>query len=115
MNLRYKAKVKRVVDGDTLDLDIALGFNLTLSERVRLMGVDTPEIRSRNLKTKAKGLEAKEFVKDYVGRNDGDIDILIHGFGKFGRPLVDIYIGKSNLNKLLLEMGLATPYFGGKK
>ena len=113
--MRLKGKVTRVLDGDTLDIDIALGFNLTLSERVRLMGVDTPEIRSRNSVTKAKGLEAKAFVEDYIARNDGNVSILLHGFGKYGRPLVDIYMGKSNLNHLLLEMGLAKPYSGGKR
>ena len=60
--MQFQARVKRVVDGDTLDLDIDLGFHITLSERVRLMGVDTPETRSRDLVEKADGLKAKEFV-----------------------------------------------------
>ena len=111
--MQFQAKVRRVVDGDTLDLDIDLGFHITLSERVRLMGVDTPETRSRDLVEKADGLKAKEFVIGFVA--DGDVVIKVHGFGKFGRPLVDLYKGSVCLNDQLVLHGLAAPYFGGKR
>ncbi len=111
--MQFQAKVRRVVDGDTLDLDIDLGFHITLSERVRLMGIDTPETRTRNLVEKADGLKAKEFVIGFVA--DGNVVIKVHGFGKFGRPLVDLYKGSVCLNDQLVLHGLAAPYFGGKR
>ena len=113
MDHKYKAKVRRVVDGDTLDLDIDLGFRITLRERVRLMGIDTPETRTRDPVEKANGLKSKEFVKGFVA--DGSVVIRVHGFGKFGRPLVDLYKGDICLNERLVQMGLAVPYFGGKR
>ena len=61
---RYNAKVMRVVDGDTLDLEIDLGFNIKINERVRLFGIDTPETRTRDLEEKKRGLEAKEYVRE---------------------------------------------------
>ena len=111
--MQFQAKVRRVIDGDTLDLDIDLGFHITLSERVRLMGIDTPETRTRNLVEKADGLKAKEFVIGFVA--DGSVVIKVHGFGKFGRPLVDLYKGSVCLNDQLVLHGLAAPYFGGKR
>ena len=111
--MQFQAKVKRVVDGDTLDLDIDLGFHITLSERVRLMGIDTPETRSRDPIEKSSGLIAKDFVIDFV--NDGNVVIKVHGFGKFGRPLVDLYKNDICLNQKLVDLGLAAPYFGGKR
>ena len=111
--MQFQARVKRVVDGDTLDLDIDLGFHITLSERVRLMGIDTPETRSRDPIEKSSGMIAKDFVIDFV--DDGDVVIKVHGFGKFGRPLVDLYKGSLCLNEQLVLLGLAVPYFGGKR
>jgi len=111
--MKFKAKVRRVVDGDTLDLDIDLGFHITLSERVRLIGVDTPETRTRDLVEKASGLKSKEFVIGFVA--DGKVIIRVHGFGKFGRPLVDLYKNDICLNQKLVDLGLAAPYFGGKR
>ena len=111
--MQFQAKVRRVIDGDTLDLDIDLGFHITLSERVRLMGIDTPETRSRDPIEKSSGLIAKDFVIDFVA--DGAVVIKVHGFGKFGRPLVDLYKGSVCLNDQLVLHGLAAPYFGGKR
>jgi len=113
--MQYRAKVKRVVDGDTLDLDIDLGFHITLSERVRLMGIDTPETRTRDPIEKANGLKSKGFVEDFVALRDGNVLLKVHGFGKFGRPLVDLFVDGHNLNHKLVELGYASPYFGGKR
>ena len=110
--MRFKARVKRVVDGDTLDLDIDLGFHITLSERVRLIGVDTPETRTRDLVEKNNGLKSKRFVEEFA---TGSVFIEVHGFGKFGRPLVELYKDNVNLNQKLIQLGLASPYFGGKR
>ena len=112
MDHKYKAKVRRVVDGDTLDLDIDLGFHITLSERVRLLGIDTPETRTRDLVEKNNGLKSKRFVEEFA---TGSVFIEVHGFGKFGRPLVDLYKGSVCLNDQLVLHGLAAPYFGGKR
>ena len=111
--MQFQARVKRVVDGDTLDLDIDLGFRITLRERVRLMGIDTPETRTRDPVEKANGLKSKEFVIGFIA--DGSVIIKVHGFGKFGRPLVDLYKDDICLNERLVQMGLAVPYFGGKR
>jgi len=111
----YKAKVTRVVDGDTIDVDIDLGFDLTLKQRLRLYGINTPEIRSRDPIEKASGLKSKKFLANELKKSDNVIDIKVHGTGKFGRPLVEIYIGSLNINQLLIENGYAVPYFGGKK
>ena len=113
MNHQYKAKVRRVVDGDTLDLDIDLGFRITLRERVRLMGIDTPETRTRDLVEKANGLKSKEFVIGFVA--DGSVFIRVHGIGKIGRPFVNLDKNDICLNERLVQMGLAVPYFGGKR
>ncbi len=113
--MQFKAKIVRVVDGDTLDCDIDLGFHLTLRERVRLMGVDTPETRTRDPVEKANGLKSKSFVEDFVALRDGNVLLKVHGFGKFGRPLVDLFVDGHNLNYKLVDLGYAAPYFGGKR
>ena len=116
--MRFKARVKRVVDGDTLDLDIELGFHITLSERVRLIGVDTPETRTSNPIEKADGMLAHNFLLETLLEFNNDVKLVLHGEGKFGRPLAVVYIGKdfhTNVNHLLITEGYAHPYFGGKK
>jgi endonuclease YncB( thermonuclease family) len=77
------------------------------------MGIDTPETRTRDPVEKANGLKSKEFVIGFVA--DGSVIIRVHGFGKFGRPLVDLYKGDICLNERLVHFGLAAPYFGGKR
>tara|TARA_Y100001951_G_C11203833_1_gene218719 strand:- start:42 stop:377 length:336 start_codon:yes stop_codon:yes gene_type:complete len=111
--MEFKAKVKRVVDGDTLDVEIDLGFHLTLSERIRLIGVDTPETRTSDPVEKANGLKSKEFVTGFC--RDGNVVLQVHGFGKFGRPLADLYVDGVCLNERLVDLGYAAPYFGGKR
>ena len=109
---QYKATITRIIDGDTVDCDIDLGFHITLSERVRLIGVDTPETRTRDLVEKNNGLKSKRFVEEFA---TGSVFIEVHGFGKFGRPLVELYKDNVNLNQKLIQLGLASPYFGGKR
>ena len=77
------------------------------------MGVDTPETRTSDPVEKANGLKSKEFVIGFVA--DGSVIIRVHGFGKFGRPLVDLYKNDICLNKRLVDLGYAAPYFGGKR
>ena len=116
-------KINKVVDGDTIDVTIDLGFDLLKKERVRIAGVDTPEKRTRNLEEKALGIDATEWLKTKL--NDtikGDDELLIRtelvgGVGKYGRLLGWLYIGESNvsINEQMISQGYAWEYDGGTK
>ena len=116
-------KINRVLDGDTIDVTIDLGFDLFKKERVRIAGVDTPEKRTRNLEEKALGIDATEWLKARL--NDtikGDDELLIRteligGVGKYGRLLGWLYIGESNvsINEQMISQGYAWEYDGGTK
>ena len=116
-------KINRVVDGDTIDVTIDLGFDLHKKERVRIAGVDTPEKRTRDKEEKALGLDATAWMKEKLeGAIKGDNELTIRtelkgGVGKYGRLLGWLYIGDSNLslNKQMIEQGYAWEYDGGKK
>ncbi len=106
---RLKALVK-VVDGDTLDLDLDLGFSLVLRQRVRLYGLDAPEIRSKDPAEKAKGLESQAFVSGWFAR-PGAVLVRTVKEEKYGRMLADCFReGEPSLCTELLERGLAVPY-----
>ena len=113
----YKALVTRVIDGDTIDVDIHLGFDVVLSkQRIRLYGIDTPESRTRNKEEKIRGLISKDYVKDncYVGST---IRLQSKERGKFGRILGVIYKDGDtiSMNQKMIEEGFAVPYTGGNK
>ena len=112
----YPCKIVRVVDGDTVDVDIDLGFNHWIhNERIRLYGVDCPECRSRDKEEKAAGLLAKEFVEDalHVG---GTYTLSTKEKGKFGRYLGVIMLSdKTSINAALVSEHLAVPYYGQSK
>ena len=116
-------EIKKVLDGDTIDVIIDLGFDLAKTERVRIAGVDTPEKRTRNLEEKALGIDATEWLKDKLeGAIDGDDDLVIRtelvgGVGKYGRLLGWLYIGDADesLNEQMITEGYAWPYDGGTK
>ena len=119
----YKVQLVRVVDGDTVDAEIDLGFDVKIKKRIRFMGIDTPESRTRDLEEKARGLAAKERVKCLL-EGCNDIKLQSHGVGKYGRCLGELYIdmvdGKEKMplesvNELLIKEGHAVEYFGGKK
>ena len=108
----------RVVDGDTVDAMVDLGFNVWIKQRIRLYGVDTWECRTRDKEEKKKGLAAKEFTKKMLGEAKlGRFKIVSHGVGKYGRVLGELYVeGQLNsLNDLLKVHGHAYTYYGGKK
>ena len=114
----YSAKVVRVVDGDTCDALIDLGFDTWVKKRIRFFGVDTWESRTRNLEEKKKGLEAKAYVKDLLENSDeGKFLLKSHGVGKYGRVLGELYVKgyEQSVNELLKENGHAYEYDGGKK
>jgi micrococcal nuclease len=116
----YKAKVVSVYDGDTCTCVIDLGFKLSVRVKVRLLGVDTPEVRTRNKKEKAKGLSTRDWLRERIL----DKDVLLHTKekGKFGRWLGMIWTieedkpsFENSYNKQLINEGLAKEYWGGKR
>ena len=119
----YKAKLGRVVDGDTVDALIDVGFDIWFKKRIRFKGVDTWESRTRNLEEKALGLKAKARTKELlekVSSKSGYFRIKSYGLGKYGRVLADVFImdkdGKQwNVNETLISEGHAYVYDGGKK
>ena len=114
----YSCKLDRVVDGDTCDALIDLGFNTWVKKRIRFKGVDTWECRTRDLDEKKKGLAAKAFTKNLLeNSDDGKFALRSHGVGKYGRVLGELFVkGETkSINDLLLENGHAYEYDGGKK
>ena len=118
----YKCKILRVVDGDTVDVDIDLGFGVWMhKERVRMMGIDTPESRTRDRVEKAFGLASKDRLKELLPI--GSIGVLKTEIdrsgedkkGKFGRILGDFIIEDKRATDILIEEGHAVAYFGGSK
>lgn len=112
-------KVLKVVDGDTIDVDIDLGFNVSYTQRVRLAGIDTPESRTTDLREKALGLEVKEYLKSLLDSTD---DIVIQtekpdSSEKYGRILGWLFINDDeiSLNEKMINDGYAWEYDGGTK
>lgn len=116
-------EIVKVVDGDTIDVIIDLGFDLYKKERVRVAGVDTPEKRTRNLEEKELGIDATNWIKDQLeSAIDGEDDLVIRteidgGFGKYGRLLGWLYIGEDteSINERMIAEGYAWSYDGGTK
>ena len=111
--------ISKVVDGDTIDADIDLGFDISLSKRIRLAGIDTPESRTTNIKEKAMGLESKEWIKKTL---EGAKDILIKtelpdSTEKYGRIIGHLFINgqETSLNNQMIAEGYALAYDGGTK
>jgi len=114
----YSAKLMRVVDGDTCDAMIDLGFDTWVKKRIRFYGVDTWESRTRNLEEKEKGLAAKAYVKDLLENSDeGKFVLKSYGVGKYGRVLGELFVKghETSVNELLKENGHAYEYHGEKK
>jgi len=112
----YNCKIVRVIDGDSIILDIDLGFGLWIhGESIRLFGVDCPECRSRDKEEKAAGLAAKDFVKRLL-HDGGTYTLTTKEKGKFGRYLGTIYLTEeTSINDALVKERLAVPYFGQSK
>ena len=113
----------RVLDGDTIDVTIDLGFDLYKKERVRVAGVDTPEKRTRNLEEKALGIDATNWLKkELEDVLAGDDELIVRtelhgGVGKYGRLLGWLYVGDEelSLNEQMITQGYAHAYDGGTK
>ena len=116
-------EINRVVDGDTIDVTIDLGFDLYKKERVRVAGIDTPEKRTRDLEEKALGLDATNWLKMQLESTlEGEEELTIRtelkgGVGKYGRLLGWLYIGDADIsiNELMIAQGYAWEYDGGTK
>ena len=119
----YRAKLDRVVDGDTIDAMIDVGFDIWVKKSIRYKGIDTWESRTRDLEEKAKGLEAKARNKELlmeVSSKSGYFRLKSYGVGKYGRVLGELFImdkddNQININNKLIEEGHAYVYEGGKK
>lgn len=114
---KYGAKLLRVVDGDTADVMIDLGFDTWVKARLRFKGIDTWEKRTKDLVEKEKGKAASAFTQEYLEKNEGNFVIQSYGKGKYGRVLAEIFIDgeDTSLNKLLIENGHAKVYDGGSR
>jgi len=113
---RYKVNVSRVVDGDTVDVDIDLGFGMIYKkQRVRMLGIDTPESRTRDLVEKKFGKASKYHLQAIL--EQGDVELVSHDKGKFGRILGNLYTGNStySINQQMIDEHHAVPYTGENK
>lgn len=118
MDYIYKIKVTRVVDGDTIDAEIDLGFNLKLNKRIRLYGINTPETRTRDKEEKKRGLAAKKFLQQIVDEQEGVLFLKSLDQGKFGRCIGVLFeqdFDDQSINDVLVQEGHAVEYFGGKR
>lgn len=122
------SSLEKVVDGDTIDVTIDLGFDVCTKQRVRLLGIDTPESRTRDLEEKKFGLISKKKLKEWclkaVESEKDDIEIQLRcpeadSRGKFGRILAEVWVSEdgewTNVNKWLCDNGFAVPYTGQNK
>ena len=119
---RYRCKILKVIDGDTVDVDIDLGFGVWMhKERVRVHGIDTPESRTRDKVEKGFGNASKEFVKKQLPVGSTQVLLTVRDRsgddkrGKFGRILGDFQLEKTKLTNIMLSEGYAVPYSGGSK
>ena len=112
MRYLYDAELIRVVDGDTVDAWIDLGFDITIRRRIRLWGIDAPEMRTRGLQEKAEGFAAKDRLIEILELNHGTFAVRSVGVDKYGRCLGEIYIQDININKQLLAEGIVDIYIG---
>lgn len=113
----YNAKVIKVVDGDTIDALVDLGFDTWKQVRIRMHGMNAPESRTRDLEEKKLGLAAKARLKEILKENKNKFILQSHGVGKYGRCLGEIYLEGEieSVNTQLIEEGHAKEYFGGKR
>lgn len=114
----YKAKLVRVINGDTLDIEIDLGFDIIIKQRLKLYGINTPDSRSTNVTIKQKGLDVKQRLIGILTK-EFKVETMLNKRGKYGRILGKVYIVDENdnevcINELLVDEGLAVRYNIGK-
>ena len=113
----YNAEVIRVVDGDTIQARVDLGFETWKVVKIRFYGINTPESRTRDLEEKLLGLAAKDRLIQLLNSNDNKFILQSHGVGKFGRCLGELFIPEhtESINKILINEGHAEEYYGGSR
>ena len=120
----YEIKsVDHIVDGDTFDCTVDLGFNISHKIRVRMYGINTPESRTRDLEEKARGLASKKRLIELLEQHEGNLIVQTNKKGKYGRYLGTIFVDENggdgvhdtNINRQLIDEGFAVEYFGGKR
>ena len=107
---KYNAKLIRVIDGDTVDALIDLGFDVWVKKRIRLYGINAPETRTRDLEEKKAGKETKARLEELLEHHGGTFILESHGVGKYGRCLGTLFTDSTDINALLLSEGLAEEY-----
>ena len=105
----YKAILNRIIDGDTIDVMIDLGFGIQIKRRVRLHGINTPETRTLDLEEKKKGFAARDRLKELLPR-EFVIETILNKRGKYGRVLGILWVGEENINKKMVTEGYAKEY-----
>jgi micrococcal nuclease len=104
----YSAKVIRIIDGDTIELDIDLGFTLHIHQRCRLYGIDAPEVRTRDLEEKERGMKAKFWITHQLLNKE--VKVKTYKDDKYGRMLAEIFYNGENVNEDMIKRGLAKKY-----
>ncbi len=115
---RYNAVLDRVIDGDTVDATIDLGFDTWKKTRIRFYGINTPESRTRDLEEKKRGLAAKDRLIEILKANDNKFVLQSYGVGKYGRCLGELFVetlGETSIQQTLINEGHGVAYFGGKR
>lgn len=109
---KYKAKLIRIIDGDTIDAEIEVGFDIFVRKRIRLWGINAPETRSRDKSEVKAGKKTLKRLRAILAVSDGQFELVTHGDGKFGRCLGEIFVKdhSESVNQVLINEGLAEKY-----
>ena len=107
---KYNAKLIRIIDGDTIEALIDLGFEIATRKIIRLYDINAPEIRGALKEEKLAGLKAKARLQELLDTSEGEFQLLSHGWGKFGRCLGEIFINDQSINEQLINEGLVKRY-----
>ena len=111
----YKIKIDRIIDGDTIDVIIDLGFKIYINKRIRMYGINAAETRTKNLVEKAKGMEAKKWLIKFLKNKELNLLTEKDASGKYGRVLGTIFAAGVNVNKEMIDLKLASEYYGKSK
>ena len=113
----YNATVVKIIDGDTVDALVDVGFSIMTKKRIRFRGINTPESRTRDKEEKIRGLAAKDRVVELLSENDNKFVLKSHGVGKYGRCLGELFVDghEESINQVLVNEGHAVEYWGGKR
>ena len=113
----YNATVVKIIDGDTVDALVDVGFSIMTKKRIRFRGINTPESRTRDTEEKVKGVAAKDRVIELLSENDNKFVLKSYGVGKYGRCLGELFVDahEESINQVLINEGHAVEYWGGKR